>query len=179
MDRAKRRAATLLLAVAGIELALDRATKSWARARLPGRPIEVISGVLTLRYTTNSGGAFSIGQSAPWLFTGASIAVAALIVVTAFRHTRLTTAIALGLVLGGSLGNLTDRLFAGQGLGSGRVVDFIDPHVWPVFNLADAAIVTGALLLAVTARRGKPGARGAPEDGRAPALPAPGAPDGS
>ena len=179
MDRARRRAASLLFAVAGLELLLDRGTKSWARGRLPGRPIDVISGVLSLRYTTNSGGAFSIGQSAPWLFVGASITVAALIVVTAFRHSRWTTALALGLVLGGSLGNLTDRLFAGRGFGAGQVIDFIDFHVWPVFNLADAAIVTGALLLALTTRRGRPGARTADEESREKAIPAAGAPDGT
>jgi signal peptidase II len=56
--------------------------------------------------------------------------------------------VALGLVLGGALGNLTDRIVRGPGV-SGRVVDFIDFHVWPVFNVADSAIVIGAVLLAM------------------------------
>lgn len=180
MDRARRRAATLLFVVAGLELLLDRATKSWARGRLPGRPIDLIPGVLSLRYTSNSGGAFSIGQSAPWLFAGASIAVAALIVVTAFRHSRPATGVALGLVLGGSLGNLTDRLFGGPGLGGGRVIDFIDFHVWPIFNLADSAIVAGALLLALSTRtrrsKGKPTLD---EASSAPGIPAARTPDGT
>jgi signal peptidase II len=180
VDRAKRRAATLLFVVAGFELLIDRATKSWAHAHLPGRPIDVISGVLSLRYTTNSGGAFSIGQKAPWLFAAASVAVAGLIIVTAFRHSRATTALALGLVLGGSLGNLSDRLLGGQGFGAGRVIDFIDFHVWPIFNLADTAIVTGALLLAFTTRtRRSRATRTIDQDGPAPAIPAARTPDGA
>jgi signal peptidase II len=180
LDRARRRAATLLFAVAALELLLDRVTKSWAHGHLPGRPVDVISGVLSLRYTTNSGGAFSIGQSAPWLFLGASVAVAALIVATAFRHSRPVTGLALGLVLGGSLGNLTDRLFGGQGLGGGRVIDFIDFHVWPVFNLADTAIVAGTVLLALTTRMRRLGQDPvSQEESPAAAVPAARTPDGT
>jgi len=180
LDRARRRTATLLFVVAALELLLDRLTKSWARGHLPGRPIDVISGVFSLRYTTNSGGAFSIGQRAPWLFAGASVAVAGLIVVTAFRHSRPITGLALGLVLGGSLGNLTDRLFGGQGLGGGRVIDFIDFHVWPVFNLADTAIVVGAVLLALTTRARRSGDSPVTDEASpAPAIPAARTPDGS
>jgi signal peptidase II len=61
----------------------------------------------------------------------------------------VTTALALGLVLGGALGNLADRLSRGEGMFSGQVVDFIDLQIWPVFNLADTAIVVGAVMLAV------------------------------
>ena len=68
-------------------------------------------------------------------------------------------AVALGLILGGATGNLLDRVLRGSGL-SGRVVDFIDLHVWPVFNVADAAIVVGAALLAFAALR-ESAARGA------------------
>ena len=73
-----------------------------------------------------------------------------LIVVTAFRHTNVLTAVALGLVLGGAVGNLTDRLTRGEDFFSGRVVDFIDLQIWPVFNIADTAIVVGAVILAVS-----------------------------
>jgi signal peptidase II len=99
-----------------------------------------------LVFTTNSGGAFSIGRSAPWLFVAATVVVSAVIVITAFRHSSVLTAAALGLVLGGALGNLTDRAVRGPGF-SGHVVDFIDVWRWPVFNLADSAIVVGAVLL--------------------------------
>ena len=163
MDSGGRRSATWVFGAAGVVFVLDRITKSWAEGSLRGRPpIRVIPAVLNLRFTTNSGGAFSIGQRAPWLFAGASIAVAAAIVFTAHRHRSAATAIALGLVLGGALGNLTDRIVRGPAL-SGRVIDFVDLHVWPVFNLADGAIVVGALLLAVEALHRRERAEGAPE----------------
>lgn len=149
MDRLRRRGATTLFALAGAAYLLDRVTKLWAERTLQEHPIDVVPGVLTLRFTTNSGGAFSLGQSAPWFFVTATVVVTGLIVLTAFRHTGRLTAAALGLVLGGAMGNLTDRIARGPRF-SGRVVDFIDLHVWPVFNVADTAIVIGALLLAWT-----------------------------
>ena len=148
MDRARRRGATLLFLVAGAVYVMDRVTKLWAERRLVDAPIEVIDGVLTLRFTTNSGGAFSIGGSTPWIFVTASIVVIGIIVATSFRHRSLLSAAAVGLILGGALGNLTDRAIRGDGF-RGRVVDFIDVHVWPIFNLADTAIVVGAVLLAL------------------------------
>jgi signal peptidase II len=147
VNRARRRGAVWLFSAAGLVFALDRLTKIWAEQRLPGAPVEVIPGVLTFRFATNPGGAFSLGQDAPWFFATATVVVSVLIVVTAFRHTSPVTALALGLVLGGALGNLTDRLTRGQGF-TGHVVDFIDLQIWPVFNVADAAIVTGAVILA-------------------------------
>jgi signal peptidase II len=104
---------------------------------------------LSLNYTTNSGGAFGFGESAPWLFAGATIVVSAVIVVVSMRPMRTPVAVALGLILGGALGNLADRVAGGAGF-SGRVTDFIDLQVWPVFNLADTAIVIGAVLLAIS-----------------------------
>jgi len=138
----------LLFSVAAAAFLADRVTKVWAESRLVDAPLEVIDGILTLRFTTNSGGAFSIGGSAPWIFVTASVLVIGIIVATAFRHTSLLSAAAVGLILGGALGNLTDRAIRGDGF-RGRVVDFIDVHVWPIFNLADTAIVIGAVLLAV------------------------------
>ncbi|GBC87478.1 Lipoprotein signal peptidase [bacterium HR12] len=147
------RLAALLYAVAAGAYALDRATKLWAEHALAGRPpLRLIPGVLHLTYTTNSGGAFGIGRSAPWLFAGATVVVVGIIVAISTRLPRTIVAVALGLVLGGALGNLTDRALGGPGLG-GRVTDFIDLRVWPVFNLADSAIVIGAILLAASSLR--------------------------
>jgi signal peptidase II len=146
---AVRRSAFLLYAVAAGALLLDQVSKAWVERALTGRPpIRVIPGVLSLNYTTNSGGAFGFGESAPWLFAGATIVVSAVIVVVSRRPMRTSVAVALGLILGGALGNLADRAADGPGFG-GRVTDFIDLQVWPVFNLADAAIVIGAVLLAI------------------------------
>jgi signal peptidase II len=156
--RARRRAAIALFSAAGAVYLLDRVTKLWAERRLPGDPIDVIPGVLSFRFATNPGGAFSLGQDIPWFFVGASVIVSVLIVVTAFRHTNPVTAVALGLVLGGALGNLTDRYARGEGF-TGHVVDFIDLQIWPVFNVADSAIVVGAIVLAVGSFLGeRPGA---------------------
>ena len=147
-----RLAAVLYLTAVGAYL-LDRLTKLWAENQLQGRaPIELIGSTVRLDYTTNSGGAFGIGGSAPLLFAGASLVVVGVIVWTSFRLPRIGVAIGLGLVLGGALGNLTDRIVRGPGV-AGSVVDFIDVGPWPVFNLADSAIVIGAILLAFGAFR--------------------------
>jgi signal peptidase II len=144
------RSAGVLFAVAGVVWGLDRLSKLWVEHSLAGRaPITLIPGVLDLRFTTNPGGAFSLGQRTPWIFVGASILVSVAIVATAFRQTNIATSLALGLILGGAIGNLTDRIVRGPGL-SGHVVDFVDFHVWPIFNLADSAIVVGAVLLAIS-----------------------------
>ena len=149
----------LYAAAAGV-YALDRASKLWAERALAGRPpLEIVPGVLQLTYTTNSGGAFGIGRTAPWLFASATVLVSALIVAASFRVGRRGTALALGLILGGALGNLTDRVLRGPGI-SGQVVDFIDLRVWPVFNLADSAIVVGAAILALGGLRREEEARG-------------------
>ena len=167
MDRARRRGAVWLFSVAALVYLADRLTKTWAEQRLPGDPIEVITGVVTLRFATNPGGAFSLGQSAPWFFAAVTAIVVVLIAVTAFRHTSALTGLSLGLVLGGALGNLTDRLTRGDGF-DGHVVDFIDLQVWPVFNIADAAIVVGAIALAMGSFLGDRRQRAGPEeDGRA------------
>ena len=156
MDTVRQRAVRALYVTAAIAYAADRVTKVAAERALPGDPITVIPGVLSFRYATNSGGAFSLFQDFPWFFAAVSIVVSVGIVATSARHDDRVVATALGLILGGALGNLTDRVVRGPGL-SGEVVDFIDLQVWPVFNLADSAIVIGALVLAW--RSARPGRR--------------------
>jgi signal peptidase II len=142
-----------LYGAAAAAYALDRISKVWVEHTLAGRPpLELVPGVLSLNYTTNSGGAFGLGRSASWVFATATIVVASIIVVVSFRLGRRPVAVALGLILGGALGNLTDRAIHGPGL-SGSVTDFIDFQVWPIFNLADSAIVVGAALLAIATSR--------------------------
>lgn len=152
MDPARRRGGLRIFCTAGVVVLLDRITKVWAERSFAAHPRDVIEGVLTFRFTTNSGGAFSFGDRAPLVFAVAAIVVCAAIALTAFRGRPTLHAVALGLILGGAFGNLLDRILRGPRL-SGRVVDFIDPHVWPVFNLADAAVVSGAVLLAVQSFR--------------------------
>ena len=154
-DPARRTA--LLYAVAGAVYLLDRVTKVLIEDHLAHRPpVVLVPGVVQLNYTENPGGAFSLFTDIPWLFFGATVVVSSVIVVASVRVAGGMPAFGLGLVLGGALGNLTDRLTRGGSLFDGKVVDFVDFHIWPVFNLADAAIVVGAgmLLLAGTRRPG-------------------------
>jgi signal peptidase II len=143
-----------LSVAATVVVILDQLTKSLAVDRLgDGRVIEVVEGVVSLRLTLNSGGAFGLGQGFPLFFLGATIVVVALILVWARNLDDLTLAIPLGMVLGGGIGNAMDRLFRDT---DGRVVDFVDLHVWPVFNVADAAITVGVIaILVITALAGR------------------------
>jgi signal peptidase II len=146
VTRRGRLAATLFTAATGAYL-IDRLTKYLAENLLAGKaPVVLIPHVVQLRYTTNSGGAFGLLGGQPWLFFGATVVVCAAIVVASSRLSSVASAVGLGLILGGALGNLTDRLIRGSGV-SGHVIDFIDFHVWPVFNLADSAIVIGTLIV--------------------------------
>jgi signal peptidase II len=151
----------LLGAVAAVVVALDLVSKLLVVANLgPGhRPVRVLFGALYLVQTRNSGAAFSLGTGATLILTLIALLVVAVIVRTARRLRSVGWAAALGLVLGGALGNLADRIFRDPGIGRGHVVDWIslfsdDGHYWPIFNLADSAIVCGAVLSAVLALRG-------------------------
>lgn len=118
--------------------------------------MEVIPGVFQLRYTTNPGGAFGLFGGQVWLFVTMSVVVLVAVALTSRDLPGRAPAVGLGLVLAGALGNLTDRLVRGPGF-SGEVVDFLDFHVWPVFNVADSAIVLGAvILLFLGVRRSEP-----------------------
>jgi signal peptidase II len=137
----------ILYAVAAGAYALDRATKILAEELLEGRdPVEVISGVLQLRFTTNPGGAFGLFGGLGWLFVLISVLVISVVLWASRNLPSTVSSVGLGLILGGAVGNLTDRFIRGPGF-SGEVVDFIDFHVWPVFNLADSAIVVVAAIL--------------------------------
>jgi signal peptidase II len=112
----------------------------------PRRPIHVVDGVLTLQLVRNSGAAFSIGTSLTVVFTLIAVGVIVFILRTSRRLRSLPWAITLGLLLGGATGNLTDRILRSPGLFRGDVVDWIQLPHWPVFNLADSAIVVGGVL---------------------------------
>lgn len=149
------RLALLLYGVGSAVYLLDRVTKVLAEHHLAGRPpIELIPGVLQLRFTTNPGGAFSLFGGQRWLFVGVTVVVTGVVLVASRRLPDRPTAVALGLVLAGALGNLTDRAIRGPGFG-GEVVDFLDLHVWPVFNVADSGIVIGAAILLISSLRGE------------------------
>lgn len=137
----------LLLAVAAAVLAADVVSKQLVVAWLAdGPPLHVVDGVLQLVVTRNAGAAFSIGQGATVIFSVIALVVIGAIIRVAGRLHSGAWALALGLILGGALGNVTDRLFRSPGPLRGHVVDWIELPHWPVFNLADAAIVVGGVL---------------------------------
>lgn len=144
----------LLAITAGVTVAADQITKAIALSALSdGRSRPVIEGVLHWTLQRNPGAAFGLFRRAPVVFTILAIVITVVIVGMAPRVRDRLNGVALGLVLGGALGNLGDRLFRPPGPFRGRVIDFIDFRVWPTFNLADAAVVVGAGLLAIASFR--------------------------
>jgi signal peptidase II len=139
-------------------VAADQATKTWAVHRLSTGPIHIV-WKLDLVLSYNSGSAFGLAQGwAPVLSALAGLIVVALLAV--LRGVRSwPMSLALGLVLGGALGNLSDRVVRGH---HGAVVDFIALHFWPTFNVADSCIVIGVILAAVLLWRGEGGPQSPP-----------------
>ncbi len=146
---------TLLVAV-GV-LLLDQLTKWLAVTYLEGKPsVEVLGPVLKLTFVRNPGAAFSLGGGYTIIFSLLAAAVAVVIVVTARTLSSIAWAVALGGLLGGALGNLLDRTFREPGFLRGHVVDFLQLPYWPIFNVADMAVVCSAGLIVVLTVRGVP-----------------------
>ena len=151
-----------LLSIAAAVVALDQVTKAIVLATLePGRTQPVIDGVLHWTLQRNPGAAFGLFQGIPWAFTVLATAIAVAIVAGAGRIPDRFHAAALGLVLGGAVGNLVDRVARPPGFPRGHVIDFIDLRVWPVFNVADSAVVVGAALLVIASWRAERAERAA------------------
>jgi signal peptidase II len=162
---ARTRRLLALYGIAAAVLALDQLIKHLVVSNLAGRPpVDVIGNFVQLRYTTNSGGAFSLLTGAPLFFGVMALVIIGGIIYASRRAQPLSMQVVLGLILGGALGNLADRLFRGDGLLRGEVVDFVKVGIWPVFNLADSCIVVGGLLLAILLGRAERGQDQAPAD---------------
>lgn len=137
----------LLVLVALLTLIADIGTKLLVVARLEGKePIELLGGAVTLAVSRNSGAAFSFAEGATVVFTLVAVGVAVFIVRTLPRLRSTAWAVTLGLLLGGAVGNLVDRLTRAPGIGRGAVVDFISVPHFATFNVADSAITVGAVL---------------------------------
>lgn len=134
--------------VALIWLLLDQATKVLAVHSLEAQGRIVDLGFMDLNVIRNSGGAFGF-PGVPGLFLVVTVIVLALVARALPGTDRLSLAVAYGLVSGGALGNVMDRLFRAPGFPSGAVVDVFDLRWWPIFNIADIGIVVGALSIAV------------------------------
>jgi len=148
----KQKAAALI--VAAVIVVADQITKAWALRSIPtGTSIDLISGVLRLRVYENQGVAFSMFQNAGTVLVIAII-VAVIVILFALKSSESWwQSITLGLVLGGAMGNLVDRFVRGSGFLNGRVVDWIEPSFFATFNLADASITIGVIVLFVISFR--------------------------
>lgn len=152
---AGKRRILALLTVAAFAYALDLVSKMIVVAHLEGRPpIDLIGSYLRLEAVRNPGAAFGIGEAMTVVFSLIAVIVIVVIARIARKLYSLPWAIALGLLLGGALGNLTDRIFRSPGVFRGHVVDFIAPTHFAVFNLADSAIVCGGILIVLLSFRG-------------------------
>ncbi|WP_197748284.1 signal peptidase II [Mycolicibacterium sediminis] len=148
--RSPRRRMRLLLSVAAVVLALDVVTKVLAvRLLVPGQPVSIIGDTVTWTLVRNSGAAFSMATGYTWVLTLVAAGVVVGIVWMGRRLVSPWWALGLGMILGGALGNLVDRFFRSPGPLRGHVVDFLSIGWWPVFNVADPAVVGGAILLVV------------------------------
>ena len=138
----------VLPVVALVILVLDLVTKIVVVATIdPQRPVQIIGDTVTLRLVRNSGAAFSFATGYTWVLTIVAAAVVVGLIRFSSRLRSAWWAVGLGLVLGGALGNLVDRFFRSPGPLRGHVVDFVSVGWWPVFNVADSAVVCGAILL--------------------------------
>ncbi|MHA7208267.1 signal peptidase II [Arthrobacter sp. MDT1-65] len=146
---------------------IDQLTKQWVVATMSeGQVTPVLPPLLSWRFIRNPGAAFSIGTDYTWVFTIIMVVVAVAIVLQVRKVASWGWAVALGLVLGGALGNLTDRLLRQPSFGQGHVVDFIALPNFAIFNIADSAVVSGVVLVCILTLRGigMDGSRGT--DGR-------------
>ncbi len=157
-----RRALTLLLGTAVVAVILDQVVKELSTNNLvEGVPVRILGGLIYLSLLRNSGAAFGLGEDYTWIFPLVTIAVVVWIGVMTRKLRSLPWALALGLVLGGALGNLIDRLFRAPGVLHGHVVDMISlfgPYAehFAVFNIADSCLSVGvvlAVLLELTGRQ--------------------------
>jgi signal peptidase II len=143
-----------ILGIAVAVLAADQGSKTWALHHAQD-PVHVV-GTLRLAVTFNPGTAFGLGQNSTSLIVGGVVVLVVVLLGLGRRVSRTATwpaVMAMGLLLGGAVGNLTDRLVRHH---HGAVIDFIDLRWWPVFNVADAAISVGACLLALVLFRARP-----------------------
>ena len=143
------KASRMSLLVAAIIVLLDQMSKAWAlRDLADGRIIHVI-WTMQFNLTYNRGMAFSRGTGIGPIIGVIGLVVVVLLLLSLRRADNALTRVATGLIIGGAVGNILDRLFRGSGWMRGAVVDFIDFQWWPVFNVADMAIMIGAATMMV------------------------------
>jgi signal peptidase II len=151
----RARLTLLFAAVAATAYVVDLVTKLLAVSQLSGRPdVDVVGELLVLHLTRNAGAAFSTGTEYTVALTCVAMVAVLVVVWLSRRVGSVGWAVALGLLLAGVCGNLTDRLFRSPGPMRGHVIDFVMLPHWPVFNVADMCINVAAVLILIQASRG-------------------------
>lgn len=150
---ARRHAVPTVAAIGALVLLVDESTKAYAARTWAADPVALLGGRLVLTESRNPGAAFGTATSLTPLLTVIAAAAVAAVLVAAPRVTTKLALVALGLALGGALGNLTDRMLRSPGPFRGHVVDWIQIGWWPTFNLADSALMTAAGIGVVLALR--------------------------
>jgi signal peptidase II len=154
-QRSRARLTALFAGIALTAYAVDVGTKVLAVERLSGRPdVPVIGDLLVLHLTRNPGAAFSTGTQYTLVLTCVAMVAVLVVLYLSRRIGTVAWAVALGLLLAGVAGNLTDRLFRAPGPMRGHVIDFLMLPNWPVFNVADICIDVAAGLILLQAFRG-------------------------
>jgi len=150
------RALVVLAGVAVVVYALDQISKALVVANLQeSRPFPVLGDLLTFQFVRNSGAAFSLASGSTWIFTIVASAVTVFIVMFARRIRSTGWAVLFGMLLGGTLGNLTDRYFREPGFPNGHVIDFLQIPLLPaIFNIADVGIVSSMAVFLILTLRG-------------------------
>lgn len=146
----RHRIAPISLIVAAVVVTADQVTKHWAVNALSGGRERHVLGSLQWNLAYNTGMAFSRGRGLGPVIALLALLVVIVLVVSTARVESRTARVAAGLLIGGALGNLVDRVFRGRGWLHGAVIDFIDVQWWPIFNVADMAVSTGAVLFALS-----------------------------
>lgn len=147
----------LVLGLAAGILAIDQIAKWLVVGGLPeGVSVPVLGELVQFQFVRNPGAAFSLGIGATWIFAAIALAVAVIIIVFARRIRSMAWAAVFGMLLGGTVGNLIDRLFREPGFGQGHVIDFIRLWGFPaIFNVADIAITFSVALLVILTLMGR------------------------
>lgn len=153
--RTGARYALLFAACCAVIYMADQLTKIWVVSTMTeGQITPVLPPLLNWHFIRNPGAAFSIGTDYTWVFTIIMAVVSIAIITQVRKVASWWWAASLGLVLGGALGNLTDRLLREPSFGQGHVVDFIALPNFAIFNIADSAVVTGVCLICLLTLRG-------------------------
>ena len=148
-QRTTRSNVILAYTIAGVIVAADMLTKRWAASSFQDGPETIIPGILTFRFTENPGAAFSMFQNAgPFLGVAAVIAVG-VIGASLARPRPIHEAIGFGMIIGGALGNLIDRIARGEGFLDGKVIDWVQLPNFPTFNVADSSVSVAVAVLLI------------------------------